>query len=112
MSEQIKELTDIPKDFLRDGTLFLNRCTKRPSPFPFAFPCSTACSAILSASELDGVEVDEKANEIGCDVADKREFIKISQAVGIGFVVMGAIGLLEAEVEGYAGGGSAVEVLE
>ena len=24
--------------------------------------------------------------------ADKREFIKISQAVGIGFVVMGAIG--------------------
>ena len=26
------------------------------------------------------------------DIADKREFIKISQAVGIGFVVMGAIG--------------------
>lgn len=26
------------------------------------------------------------------NVADKREFIKISQAVGIGFVVMGAIG--------------------
>ena len=26
------------------------------------------------------------------DTADKREFIKISQAVGIGFVVMGAIG--------------------
>ena len=25
-------------------------------------------------------------------VADKREFIKISQAVGVGFVVMGAIG--------------------
>ncbi|KAL8737533.1 MAG: hypothetical protein Q9181_001585 [Wetmoreana brouardii] len=26
--------------------------------------------------------------------SDKREFIKISQAVGIGFVVMGAIGML------------------
>lgn len=26
------------------------------------------------------------------DTADKREFIKISQAVGIGFVVMGFIG--------------------
>lgn len=26
--------------------------------------------------------------------ADKREFIKISQAVGVGFVVMGAIGYL------------------
>jgi protein transport protein SEC61 subunit gamma-like protein len=24
--------------------------------------------------------------------ADKREFLKISQAVGVGFVVMGAIG--------------------
>lgn len=27
-----------------------------------------------------------------CAKPDKREFIKISQAVGIGFVVMGAIG--------------------
>lgn len=27
-------------------------------------------------------------------IADRREFIKISQAVGIGFVVMGAIGIL------------------
>lgn len=26
------------------------------------------------------------------DAADRREFVKISQAVGIGFVVMGAIG--------------------
>lgn len=26
--------------------------------------------------------------------ADKREFIKISQAVGVGFVVMGAIGYI------------------
>ncbi|KAL8826946.1 MAG: hypothetical protein Q9191_003483 [Dirinaria sp. TL-2023a] len=52
MSDQLKELADIPKDFMRDGTQFMNRCTK----------------------------------------PDKREFIKISQAVGVGFVVMGAIG--------------------
>ncbi|KAL8792594.1 MAG: hypothetical protein Q9195_004817 [Heterodermia aff. obscurata] len=52
MSDQLKEIADIPKDFLRDGTQFMNRCTK----------------------------------------PDKREFIKISQAVGVGFVVMGAIG--------------------
>jgi len=26
--------------------------------------------------------------------ADKREFIKISQAVGVGFVVMGALGYI------------------
>ncbi|KAA6408295.1 MAG: translocation complex subunit SSS1 [Lasallia pustulata] len=52
MADQFKEVADIPRDFLRDGTQFLNRCTK----------------------------------------PDKREFIKISQAVGIGFVVMGFIG--------------------
>ncbi|KAK7537015.1 translocation complex subunit Sss1 [Phyllosticta citribraziliensis] len=54
MSDQLKELADVPKDFIKDGTLFINRCTK----------------------------------------PDKREFIKISQAVGIGFVVMGAIGYI------------------
>ncbi|KAI4195919.1 MAG: hypothetical protein LQ350_006903 [Teloschistes chrysophthalmus] len=52
MSSQFNEIADIPKDFLREGTQFMNRCAK----------------------------------------PDKREFIKISQAVGIGFVVMGAIG--------------------
>ncbi|KAF2105003.1 hypothetical protein NA57DRAFT_51789 [Rhizodiscina lignyota] len=48
-SSQLKELADIPKDFIKDGTQFLNRCTK----------------------------------------PDKREFLKISQAVGVGFVIMG-----------------------
>jgi len=52
MSDQLREIADIPRDFLRDGTQFLNRCTK----------------------------------------PDKREFIKISQAVGMGFVIMGVIG--------------------
>ncbi|KAI9825988.1 MAG: hypothetical protein M1819_007489 [Sarea resinae] len=52
MSDQLKDIAEIPRDFLRDGTQFLNRCTK----------------------------------------PDKREFIKISQAVGVGFVIMGTIG--------------------
>ncbi|EAW21864.1 protein translocase, putative [Aspergillus udagawae] len=52
MSDTIQELADIPRDFLRDGMLFVRRCTK----------------------------------------PDKREFIKISQAVGMGFIIMGAIG--------------------
>ncbi|OJD37534.1 protein transporter sec61 subunit gamma [Diplodia corticola] len=54
MSDQIKDFADVPKDFIKDGTQFINRCTK----------------------------------------PDKREFIKISQAVGVGFVVMGAIGYI------------------
>lgn len=48
MSDTIQELADIPKDFVREGSLFIKRCTK----------------------------------------PDKREFIKISQAVGMGFLVM------------------------
>ncbi|KAG0637289.1 hypothetical protein HOY80DRAFT_973754 [Tuber brumale] len=54
MSDQLAQIADIPREFLKDGTLFINRCTK----------------------------------------PDKREFIKISQAVGIGFVIMGVIGFI------------------
>ena len=70
MSDQLRELAEIPRDFLRDGTLFLNRCTKRRSPLARGRAC------LLTRASL----------------ADKREFIKISQAVGVGFVVMGTIG--------------------
>ncbi|KAF2691592.1 secE/sec61-gamma protein [Lentithecium fluviatile CBS 122367] len=50
--DQIKEMADVPQEFVKDGLQFVNRCTK----------------------------------------PDKREFIKISQAVGVGFVIMGVIG--------------------
>ncbi|KAI1645843.1 protein translocase SEC6 [Daldinia loculata] len=50
----IQDLLEIPRDFIKDGTQFLTRCTK----------------------------------------PDKREFIQISKAVGVGFLVMGAIGYL------------------
>ncbi|KAJ4358498.1 hypothetical protein DPSP01_001447 [Paraphaeosphaeria sporulosa] len=50
--DQVKELADVPQEFVKDGLQFVNRCTK----------------------------------------PDKREFIKISQAVGVGFLIMGVIG--------------------
>ncbi|KAI4865221.1 protein translocase SEC6 [Hypoxylon rubiginosum] len=50
----MQDLLEIPKDFVKDGTQFLTRCTK----------------------------------------PDQREFIQISKAVGVGFLVMGAIGYL------------------
>ena len=28
MSEQVKELIDMPKQFVKEGTQFINRCTK------------------------------------------------------------------------------------
>ena len=55
MSESFQELADIPKDFFRDGTQFINRCTKRmslpslvsqPSPRePTKLPCLLHCFA-------------------------------------------------------------------
>lgn len=36
MSDTFQELADIPKDFVKDGMLFVNRCTKRMS-FIFFF---------------------------------------------------------------------------
>jgi hypothetical protein len=36
MADAIQDLADIPKDFFKDGTAFINRCTKRMS-FPFIY---------------------------------------------------------------------------
>jgi protein transport protein SEC61 subunit gamma and related proteins len=69
MSDQIQELIDIPRDFIKDGTMFIGRCTKRTS----------APWAGFSSLQL----------HVLTETADKREFIKISQAVGVGFLVMG-----------------------
>ncbi|EGS18155.1 uncharacterized protein CTHT_0061700 [Thermochaetoides thermophila DSM 1495] len=52
MADQIQELLDVPREFLKDGIQFINRAQK----------------------------------------PDRREFIKISQAVGVGFLIMGAVG--------------------
>lgn len=35
MSETFQELADIPKDFVREGSLFIRRCTKRTSISPW-----------------------------------------------------------------------------
>ncbi|KAK3995057.1 hypothetical protein QBC44DRAFT_366934 [Cladorrhinum sp. PSN332] len=52
MSDQVQEILDVPREFLKDGVQFINRAQK----------------------------------------PDRREFIKISQAVGVGFLIMGAVG--------------------
>ncbi|KAK0720803.1 hypothetical protein B0T25DRAFT_564179 [Lasiosphaeria hispida] len=52
MADQVQEILDVPREFLRDGIQFINKSQK----------------------------------------PDRREFIKISQAVGVGFLIMGAVG--------------------
>ncbi|KAE8229204.1 hypothetical protein CF326_g5830 [Tilletia indica] len=52
MADTIKEIADIPQSFIREGTQFMNRCTK----------------------------------------PNKKEYLQICRAVGLGVVVMGFIG--------------------
>ncbi|MCJ1239180.1 Sec61p translocation complex subunit [Varicellaria rhodocarpa] len=70
MSDQFKEIAEIPRDFLRDGTQFINRCTKPDK-------------VLLSHTSLVTISINELT---------QKEFIKISQAVGTGFLIMGIIG--------------------
>lgn len=72
MSETLQELADIPKDFVRDGSLFIRRCTKRTS--------------IPQMPDLQSQLL--RYIDLHYGTADKREFIKISQAVGMGFLIM------------------------
>lgn len=59
----------MPAEFLKEGTLFMNRCTStRLLPLD-----SLPINALTQFTE-----------------PDKKEFIRISQAVGIGFLIMGA----------------------
>jgi len=70
MSDQVKQLLDVPRDFVKDGAFFLNRCTKpnRKGNTP-----QSPRSAVL-----DGLTT--------------AEFLDISRAVGVGFLIMGFIG--------------------
>ncbi|KAJ1336046.1 SEC61 subunit gamma [Microdochium nivale] len=54
MADQLQEFLEVPKDFIREGTQFMTKCTK----------------------------------------PDQKEFLKICQAVGMGFLIMGAVGYI------------------
>jgi protein transport protein SEC61 subunit gamma-like protein len=58
----------MPAEFLKEGTLFMNRCTSTTK-----HPLSILSTLILDTEP------------------DKKEFIRISQAVGMGFLIMGKL---------------------
>lgn len=81
----------MPREFLKDGRQFVTRCSKRtskqPPPAPSAFP--VGCGLRL----WDGVSEGHRAFCANIHTtADRREFLRISQAVGMGFLIMGVIG--------------------
>ena len=77
MSDQLKQLLDVPRDFIKDGAFFLNRCTKpsRKGMSPLSITSHLGRSFIALLERLTFAE-----------------FIDISRAVGVGFLVMGFIG--------------------
>ncbi|KAG6311112.1 hypothetical protein E4U44_004664 [Claviceps purpurea] len=78
MADQIQELVDTPSQFLKDGVQFMNKCQKRMRAPP---------STLLDHGPF------ATAKLITCALtADQKEFTKICQAVGTGFVVMGVVG--------------------
>ncbi|CEJ81754.1 Putative Protein translocation complex subunit SSS1 [[Torrubiella] hemipterigena] len=52
MADQVESLIELPKEFIKDGVQFINKCQK----------------------------------------PDRKEFIKISQAIAVGFLTMGTVG--------------------
>ena len=109
MSDQIQELMDIPRDFFKDGTQFINRCTKRTDLLLSTSNHSHDTMREWRESFL-GVERAHR-NMLTLLIADRREFIKISQAVGVGFLVMGAVGYLVKLSEYPIGAGVSVTLL-
>ena len=65
MSDQVKQILDVPRDFIKDGAFFLNRCTKPSKRGQFK-----ETVVVLTAVE----------------------FLEISRAVAVGFLIMGFIG--------------------
>jgi hypothetical protein len=66
-----------------------------PQPLHQAYVPSTPAHAPTSSSAPDKAGFGEQLQLTqSTPLADKREFIKISQAVGFGFVIMGAIGYI------------------
>ncbi|KAJ4150778.1 hypothetical protein LMH87_011513 [Akanthomyces muscarius] len=65
MADQVEGLIDVPREFVKEGIQFMNKCQKRGSLV-----------------------------RDGCCGSDRKEFIKISQAIAMGFVAMGTVGYL------------------
>jgi len=75
--DQAKEFLEMPREFVKDGRQFITRCSKR-TLHPRTLFFSSAFNS-LTCTPL---------------TADKREFLRISQAVGMGFLIMGVIGYI------------------
>ena len=86
MSDQFQEVLDAPREFLKDGMQFVNRCQKRTKP-PFSKPT-------LSGKTVFALSFFEEYTNSTGKTADQTEFVKVCKAVGTGFIIMGFVGYI------------------
>ena len=72
----------MPREFVKDGRQFITRCSKRTPSIPPPFLSREKESSWIYFTDVVTA------------TADKREFLRISQAVGMGFLIMGVIGYI------------------
>lgn len=94
MAEQVKEFVEIPRQFVKDGTQFINRCTKPDRRGIILFILFQFGLALESSSVNNNNFAIKKFKLYNFFylIKKKIEYIKISQAVAMGFLVMGFIG--------------------
>jgi preprotein translocase subunit Sss1 len=69
MADQIQDILEVPTEFARDGIQFMRRCTKRSSSINLLHTLLEPLRSNLYT-------------------ADQKEFLRLCQAVGIGFLIM------------------------
>ncbi|KKP03710.1 protein transporter Sec61 subunit gamma [Trichoderma harzianum] len=84
MADQVEEILEVPREFFKDGVQFINRCQKRTH---LSHHVSLALPLHLRRPKLT-------RSCLSLFLADQKEFLKLCQAVGIGFGVMGAVGFI------------------
>jgi protein transport protein SEC61 subunit gamma-like protein len=92
MSDSVEGLIDVPREFVKEGVQFMNKCQKRRFSALKRNPIVSILERRLHPWGREKSK-DRKwdANEM---TADRKEFIKISQAIAMGFVAMGTVGFV------------------
>lgn len=75
----LEKISEVPLEFIKEGTTFINRCTKPDAPGMYLIKYQ---NFVFNSTMFVNL------------LMFMLEFIKIVRAVGVGFVVMGAIGYL------------------
>ena len=80
MADQLQELIEVPREFLKEGLQFINKSQKREPPLSFRVPTQEPAGILPATTSIAPVIESTRAIDANpCAAADRREFIKISQ---------------------------------